>query len=134
MADLNDMLVFARVMREGGFAAAARSLGVPRSNVSRRIARLETALGARLLERTTRRLRLTEAGEVYLRHCRRVEEEAENAEISVNQLVEAPRGTLRATASVTVGQSFIAPHLADFMTQCPDVSARSRVDQPARRS
>lgn len=122
MADLNDMIMFARVVREGGFSAAARVLGLPRSQVSRRVARLEAALDTRLLERTTRRVRLTEVGEVYYGHCRRIEEEAEHAEISVHQLLEAPRGRLRATASVTMGQSLLAPHLADFLAAYPDIT------------
>lgn len=121
MVDLNDMLVFARVVRDASFSAAANSLGVPRSNVSRRVARLERDLGARLLERTTRRLHLTEAGELYYPHCRRIEEEAENAEISVQELLETPRGLLRVTASVTTGQQLIAPHLAEFISLYPDV-------------
>ncbi|MDB5901107.1 MAG: LysR family transcriptional regulator, partial [Ramlibacter sp.] len=69
MQDLNDMLFFAEVVDRGGFAAAGRSLNVPKSKLSRRIAQLEARLGVRLLQRTTRKLSLTQAGEIYHRHC-----------------------------------------------------------------
>lgn len=70
MQDLNDMLYFAEVVERGGFAAAGRALGIPKSRLSRRVSDLETQLGVRLLQRTTRKLSLTEVGEAYLRHCR----------------------------------------------------------------
>ena len=69
MHDTNDMLYFAEVVERGGFAAAGRYLEVPKSKLSRRVAELEARLGVRLLQRTTRKLSLTEVGEVYLRHC-----------------------------------------------------------------
>ena len=69
MQDMNDMLYFAEVVDQGGFAAAGRHLGIPKSKLSRRVAELETRLGVRLLQRTTRKLSLTEVREVYLRHC-----------------------------------------------------------------
>lgn len=122
MHDLNDMAIFARVVQQGGFSAAASALGLPKSNVSRRVARLEDALGARLLERTTRRLHLTEIGTIYLAHCRRIVEEAEEAELSVDRLLEAPRGLLRLTTSVTTGQHLLAPLLAGFMRAHPEVT------------
>ena len=69
MQDLNDMLFFAEVVDRGGFAAAGRALNLPKSRLSRRVAELEDRLGVRLLQRTTRKLSLTEAGEIYHRHC-----------------------------------------------------------------
>ena len=76
MHDLNDMLYFAEVVERGGFAAAGRALGIPKSRLSRRVAALEAQLGVRLLQRTTRQLSLTEVGEAYLRHCQALRREA----------------------------------------------------------
>ena len=79
MQDLNDLYYFAAVVDHGGFAAAERALGIPKSRLSRRVAELEVQLGVRLLQRTTRRLALTEVGEAYLRHCQAMRESAEAA-------------------------------------------------------
>ena len=76
MQDLNDMLYFAEVVERGGFAAAGRALGLPKSRLSRRVAGLEAQLGVRLLQRTTRKLSLTAVGETYLRHCQALRESA----------------------------------------------------------
>src|SRR5471032_2587169 len=80
MQDLNDLYYFAKVVEAGGFAAAGRLLGIPKSRLSRRIAELEERLGARLLQRTTRQLTLTAVGERYLRHCQAMLLEAEMAD------------------------------------------------------
>ena len=77
MRDLNDLGCFAAVVRHGGFSQAARILGLPKSNVSRRIARLEEQLGVRLLERSTRRVGVTEVGKQYYQHCQAMVTEAE---------------------------------------------------------
>ena len=82
MQDLNDMLYFAEVVERGGFAAAGRALGIPKSRLSRRVSDLETQLGVRLLQRTTRKLSLTEVGEAYLRHCQAMRESAQAADES----------------------------------------------------
>ena len=84
--DLNDLLYFAEVVERGGFAAAGRALGIPKSRLSRRIAALEARLGVRLLQRTTRRLSLTDVGETYLRHCQAVREAAQAAADAVAQV------------------------------------------------
>ena len=86
MQDLNDMLFFAEVVDRGGFAAAGRALGVPKSRLSRRVADLEARLGVRLLQRTTRKLSLTQAGEIYHRHCVAMREQAEAADEAVAQV------------------------------------------------
>lgn len=83
MQDLNDLFYFARVVEAGGFAAAGRLLGIPKSRLSRRIAQLEERLGTRLLQRTTRQLKLTAVGERYLRHCQAMLLEAEMADEAV---------------------------------------------------
>lgn len=121
MQDINDMVVFARVVQAGGFTAAEDTLGLPKSNISRRISRLEEALGVRLLERTTRSIHLTEVGEIYYRHCQRIIEEAENAAFSVDNLMEAPRGLLRVSVSVTTGQQLLKPILPEFMNLYPEI-------------
>lgn len=79
MQDLNDMLYFAEVVERGGLAAAGRVLGVPKSRLSRRVSELEAQLGVRLLQRTTRKIALTEVGEAYLRHCQAMRESAQAA-------------------------------------------------------
>ncbi len=119
--DLNDMAIFARIVEAGTLTAAAARLGLPKSNISRRLARLEDALNVRLLERTTRSLRLTEIGEIYFRHCQRLLEEADHAEESIATLAEAPRGLLRVSTSITIGQHLLAPLLAAFMVAFPEV-------------
>src|SRR6476646_10427793 len=111
MQALNDMLYFAEVVDRGGFAAAGRALGVPKSRLSRRVAELETRLGVRLLQRTTRKLSLTQAGEQYHRHCVAMREQADAAEEAVALVHDEPRGTVRITCPVTLAQSTIGPLL-----------------------
>ena len=91
MQDLNDMLYFAEVVDQGGFAAAGRTLGVPKSKLSRRVADLEARLGVRLLQRTTRKLSLTQAGETYHRHCVAMREQAEAADEAVALVQTEPQ-------------------------------------------
>src|SRR5215218_6810259 len=100
MQDLNDMLFFAEVVDRGGFAAAGRALGVPKSKLSRRVAELEGRLGVRLLQRTTRKLSLTEAGELYHRHSVAMREEADAAAEAVALVQTEPRGTIRVSCPV----------------------------------
>ncbi|NQZ10913.1 MAG: LysR family transcriptional regulator [Algicola sp.] len=113
--------MFAHVVDAGSFTAAAQITQIPKSTISRRIANLEKSLGAHLLARTTRRLRLTEVGDIYYQHCRRMIEEAESAEISVNQLMGKPKGTLRINTSTTIGQHLLGPLLSEFLTTYPDI-------------
>jgi len=122
MINLNDMLLFARVVDSGTFTAASDFMDIPKSTISRRVSHLEKQLGTRLLERTTRRLRLTEAGAVYYQHCQRVIFEAESAEASVNQLLGKPTGTLRVNTSITIGQHLIAPILPEFLQTYPEIN------------
>lgn len=119
--DLNDMAAFAKVVQAGGFTAAANNLGLPKSNVSRRISRLEEKLGVRLLERTTRRLHLTDVGEVYFQHCQRILEEADSAGLSVNQIHETPSGLLRIGSAATIGQQLLSPVMTEFLQQNPEI-------------
>lgn len=117
--DLNDVLVFAKVVHTGSFIGAARELGIPKSTVSRRVSELEERLGARLLQRTTRKLNLTEVGHTYYRHAIRVVSELEEAEQAINQMQTAPRGLLRVTTPINFG--FLSPIIVAFMRRYPEV-------------
>jgi DNA-binding transcriptional LysR family regulator len=121
MQDLNDMLFFAEVVDRGGFAAAGRALHIPKSRLSRRIAALEAGLGVRLLQRTTRKLSLTEAGEIYHRHCVAMREQAEAADEAVAQVHDEPRGTVKVTCPVTLAHATIGPLLPRFLAAHPQV-------------
>lgn len=119
MQDLNDMLLFAEVVERGGFAAAGRALGLPKSRLSRRVAGLEAQLGVRLLQRTTRKLSLTEVGEAYLRHCQALRESAQAAADTVAQVQTEPRGTLRVACPVTLAQTVLAELMPAFLARYP---------------
>lgn len=119
--DLNDTLVFVRVVEHGSFIAAARALQLPKTTVSRKVQDLETRLGAQLLHRTTRKLGLTEAGNIYFEHCQRIARELDEAESAVGQLQRGPRGWLRITAPYSLGIERIAPLLGEFHALHPDV-------------
>jgi DNA-binding transcriptional LysR family regulator len=121
MQDLNDLLFFAEVVDRGGFAAAGRALNVPKSKLSRRVAELEERLGVRLLHRTTRKLSLTAAGEIYHRHCIAMREQAEAADEAVARVQTEPRGTVRITCPVTLAHTTIGPPLPRFLAQHPQV-------------
>lgn len=127
MQDLNDMLYFAEVVERGGFAAAGRSLGLPKSRLSRRVAELEAGLGVRLLQRTTRKLSLTEVGEIYLRHCSAMRDEALAAAEAVAHMQVEPRGTLRITCPVTLAQSTLGYLVPRYMALYPHVKIDMRV-------
>lgn len=127
MTNVGDMVLFAEVVERGGFAAASRSLGIPKSRLSRRVADLEARLGARLLHRTTRKLSLTEAGEIYLRHSVSIREEAEAAEEAVAQVRSEPRGTVRVTCPVTLAQVSLGPILPRFLAAHPQVRVEMQV-------
>lgn len=119
--DLNDTLIFVKVVEQGSFTAAARSLGLPKTTVSRKLKALENRLGARLLQRTTRRLGLTEAGAVYFEHSRRIAHELDEAEHAVHHLQGRPRGWLRMTAPYTLSVVTLAPILLEFRERYPEV-------------
>ena len=105
--DLNEILVFARVVQAGSFTAAATVLGMPKSTVSRKVSELEARFKSRLLQRTTRKLSLTDVGRTYYDYCARIVGEIEDAERAVSTLQDAPRGFLRVTAPINVG--FLGP-------------------------
>jgi len=121
MQDLNDLAYFAKVVEAGGFAAAGRLLGIPKSRLSRRIAELETRLGARLLQRTTRTLTLTTLGERYLVHCQALLREAESAAETAASLSSEPRGPLRVSCPVALAQDYLPDIVTRFLQRYPQV-------------
>lgn len=124
LQDLNDLYFFAAVIEHGGFSAAGRALGVPKSRLSKRVAQLEERLGVRLLQRTTRRFVVTEVGERFYAHCRAVLEEAQAAQDAVDELRAEPRGVVRLSCPVSLVQTILAHVLPDFMAQYPKVQVR----------
>lgn len=112
---------FVSVAQAGGFTAAAKQLGTTQASVSRRVAQLERALGVALLRRTTRRMRLTEAGQIYLDRIQSVLDDIEAAQEAVHTLNTAPAGVLRVAAPASLGIREIAPLLADFHDRYPAI-------------
>ena len=117
--DLNELLIFARVVHAGSFTGAARLLGRPKSTVSRKVSDLEERLGARLLQRTTRKLSLTDAGRRFYEHCERAVAEAEAAQRAVSEVQDQPRGNLKVTAPV--GFPWLAALVTAFLRRHPEV-------------
>ena len=117
----SDLRVFVRVLDRGSFSAAAKDLGLTPSAVSKLISRLEDRLGARLLERSTRRLALTPEGETYLARARKIVAEIEEAEAEVAHARGAPRGRLRINSGTAFGLHQLAPALADFLARYPEI-------------
>jgi DNA-binding transcriptional LysR family regulator len=124
MQDLNDLYFFAAVVEHGGFSAAGRALGVPKSRLSKRIAQLEDRLGVRLLQRTTRRFVITEVGERFYGHCRAVLEEARAAQEAVEELRAEPRGVVRLSCPVSISNTVLAHILPEFMATYPKLQVR----------
>jgi DNA-binding transcriptional LysR family regulator len=125
--NLNDLMYFAQVVEHGGFSAAERMLGVSKSRLSRRVAELETSLGVRLLQRSTRKLALTEAGQRFFQHCQVMLSEAQAAMNAVQELRSSPRGTVRVSVPVTVSQTILSGILPEFLLQYPEVRVSIRV-------
>lgn len=124
MDNLSEMSIFAKVVEAKSFSAAARNLGISKSAVSKQVTRLEQALGARLLNRTTRNLSLTEIGATVYEHCARMVVESESAVMAAQQLSAEPRGTLKLSASVTFGKLHIAPAILEFLGKYPDITVQ----------
>jgi DNA-binding transcriptional LysR family regulator len=118
-ADLGEILAFTQVVRQGSFTAAAKTLQMPKSTVSRKIAELEARVGARLLQRTTRAVSLTDVGRAYYDHCARVVAELEEAELAVRRMQATPRGALRLT--VPINFSILCPLFSEYLQHYPDV-------------
>ncbi len=121
MTQLTDIAVFIRVVERGSFTAAADDLELSKAAVSKYVTRLEADLGARLLNRTTRKLTLTEAGEMLFRGASGAIAELATAEAGVRELSGQPRGRLRVTVPVLFGTEFLAPRLCEFLRDYPDI-------------
>jgi DNA-binding transcriptional LysR family regulator len=116
-----DLRLFAAIADTGGITAAAQKLGLTKSFVSRELAALESTLGTRLVQRTTRRVSLTDTGDLLASYARRVVEEIENAEAAIEAAREAPRGELKVTAPFSIIRFILAPRLKEFRARYPDV-------------
>lgn len=119
---LNDMALFVEVVKARGFRNAAEAVGIPNSTVSRRISALEKAIGLRLLHRTTRKIELTEAGQIYFERCKRIVDEAKLAHEQLGELLAQPSGVLRASLPVDFANIYLAPLIAEFARQYPGIS------------
>ena len=119
--DLNNLYFFAKVVDFGSYTAAAKALGLQTSKLSRRIAALETELGVRLINRTTRRLSLTEAGKTFHRHCLALLDEAQAAKDAMSQILASPQGLVRMSCPTGLLQGGVADILARFLAKHPRV-------------
>jgi len=121
MHDLNDLYYFAMVVDHSGFAAAERALGIPKSRLSRRISQLETDLGVRLLQRSTRRFAVTDVGNSVYRHAQSMLAEAQAAREVVDRLSAEPRGVIRVSVPVGLAQRYMPKLLPEFLARYPQV-------------
>jgi len=119
---MSSMAVFRRVVEAKNFSAVARETNMSQSTVSKHIASLEERLGTKLLNRSTRSLKLTEAGKEYYHHCIRILNDFQEAEASVGKGKIKPTGTLRISTSAAFGRIFILPHLDEFFNAYPDIN------------
>jgi DNA-binding transcriptional LysR family regulator len=131
MEYLNDMALFVEVVKAKSFRAASDATGVPNSTVSRRIGALEKSIGLRLLHRTTRRIELTEAGQIYYERSRRIVEEARIAHDQLGEMLAQPSGVLRASLPVDFATIYMAPLIVEFAHRYPGITFE--LDLTARR-
>jgi DNA-binding transcriptional LysR family regulator len=120
--DLNDIVVFTKVVETRSFTGAAEQLGLPKSTVSRKLAQLEERLGVRLVQRTTRKLALTDIGQAYYERCARIVADLAAAEQLVTDMQATPRGRVRVTAPVDLSTRYLGAIVADFLAVHADVS------------
>lgn len=128
MRSLTDIAVFVQVVDSGSFTTAAERLSLSKSVVSKYVTRLEDRLGARLLNRTTRRLSMTEVGRVFYERSQRGLQDIEEAELEVSRLQGEPRGTLRLNTPMSFGILHIAPAVPEFLSRYPEVSVDMNLD------
>lgn len=121
MQFLNDMALFVEVVKAKSFRGAADTIGMPNSTLSRRISTLEKTLGLRLLHRTTRKIMLTEAGQIYYERCKRIVDEAKLAHEQLSEMVAQPSGILRASLPVDFTVTYMAPLVAEFARLYPAI-------------
>ena len=128
MLDLADLRAFARIAELGSISGAARALRMPKSSASRSLVRLEESVGASLVERSTRALRLTDAGLLLQRHARRILDDVGEAENAIGGLVGSPRGDLRVSVPFTFATGPLAPMLPGFALRYPEVCVVLSID------
>ena len=121
MHDLNDLFAFAKVVQHGGFSAAARALHVTKSSLSKRVARLEERFGIRLIERSTRGLRITPVGRAVHEQCESMIAAAEAAAVVAAEAIALPRGTVRVACPPGLLPNILMPTLSGFMAAYPEV-------------
>src|SRR5690606_32951107 len=119
MRDLNDLYYFVQVVDHAGFAPAGRALGMPKSRLSRRVALLEERLGTRLIQRSTRRFIVTEAGRTYYNHCKAMLLEADAADEAIAMNQAEPRGIVRMTCPIALLEARVGDMLAAYMLRYP---------------
>src|SRR5580704_19343762 len=120
--DLNDFFYFVQVVDRGGFTAAGRTLRIPKSTLSHRIQQLETNLAVRLLNRTSRRFAMTDAGGEFYRHATEMLQQAEQAEASIRHRLSEPIGTVRFTSGTATMQFALREAVTDFLVRHPRVN------------
>jgi DNA-binding transcriptional LysR family regulator len=121
MDRLQAMTVFAKVVEQGSFARAAERLSISASACSRQVAELEAHLGSRLLNRTTRRLSLTESGQGFYERCVQLLADLQDAELAAGESAARPRGTIRLTTSINFGVRHVSPAIGAFLVKYPEV-------------
>ena len=125
--DLNDLQFFAHVVEHGGYAAAERALGIPKSRLSRRVAQLEADLGVRLLQRSTRKFAVTEVGQSVYRHAQSMVSEAQAAREAVERLSAEPRGVVKVSMPIALAEDMLGKVLPEFLAAYPQVRLQLHV-------
>ena len=131
MHDLNAMYLFAKVVEHGGYTAAARALGMQTSKISRHVTDLEKALGVRLLNRTTRRMSVTDVGQTFYQHCAALVAEAQAATEIIDRTRSVPQGTVRMSCPVPLLETDVAAIVSRYLVENPLV--RVHIDATSRR-
>lgn len=119
---LNDMALFVEVVKARGFRHAAEAIGMPNSTLSRRITALEKTIGLRLLHRTTRKIELTEVGQIYFERCKRIVDEARLAHEQLGEMLAQPSGVLRVSLPVDFAVTYLAPLIVEFAGLYPGIA------------
>lgn len=119
--EMDSIVVFVKVVQAGSFTEAARMLAIPKTTASSKIARLEQSLGVTLIQRTTRKLNVTPAGQAFYKRCLRALTEIEAGQAEVSLAEQTPRGLLRITVPVDLAQSLLAPLVSEYLRKYPDV-------------
>jgi DNA-binding transcriptional LysR family regulator len=125
--DLNDLQFFAHVVEHGGYAAAERALGIPKSRLSRRVSQLEADPGVRLLQRSTRKFAVTEVGQSVYRHAQSMLSEAQAAREAVDRLSAEPRGLVKVSTPIALAEDMLAKLLPEFLVAHPQVRLQLHV-------